>query len=360
LIREGAERDTHWRILGAAHERGISLRIRFDASAGRLSNGGTHLEYPLCSIGTASGASFGDETRNCPPGNRTTEDSERLLALGVAQRIADPGLARRTLTEALASLPALAPGAQAIAYEGRARAAEALGYEAELSDRTDDQVWAAALADYRRQVSLAPADPDVQFSVARVLTSLGGYAEAMEVYRAIGRRWPEQAFEVAVRIGALYRQQGDHRRALRQLDDYARANPNATFGMKFHYHRAWTLSRLERFEEAEREIDSGLLSQPDYSAAFQLRSCARARLGRLDEALADQRRATELMAGIMAEPDAILRAEIARSHSVVAALERALQAGQRGPLTAPCDGFLDRWSRPRSRSPLLDRPASPG
>lgn len=212
---------------------------------------------------------------------------------------------------------------------------------------------AEALIDYRRELSLVPADAQAHYSVARALLMLGGYDEALVIYRNIGRRWPEEAFDVAVRVGALYRQQADYRQALRQLDDYARNDPESATGMRFHYHRAWTLTLLSRFEEAEREIERGMASQPDYTSAYQIRACARARMGRLEEALADQQRALELLGRLMTQPSAAIRTEMDRSRAAVAALRRAINDQSREAVTAPCDIFWDRWTRPRQRSPQL-------
>ena len=202
-------------------------------------------------------------------------------------------------------------------------------------------------------MALAPQDAQAQYAVARPLLALGAYDEALDIYRNIGRRWPDEAFDVAIRTGALHRQRGDHQGALRQLDDYARAHPDSANGMRFHYHRAWTLTLLERFEEAEREIDNGFSTQPDYASAYQLRACARARLGRLEGALADEERALEIMGGHARENSVALRADMARSRTVIESLRTAIRQGRATPMAAPCDGFWDRWIRPRPRSPLL-------
>lgn len=351
-LPDGAERETYWQLLVAASERGVALRVRFDATAGRLTPDGTSVIYPLCSI-SAGNASFGNESNNCPVRNSERRDGETLLTLGLAQVSEQPEAGRRTLTDALSATPQLAPRARALAFKGRADAAEAIADNLESDDPETDRLLAEALADFRRQVALAPDDAAAMFSVARLTMSLGGYAEALDLYRAVGRRWPEEALNVAVRSGALYRQQGDYERALRELDDYARLGDPQINGMKFRYHRAWTLSLLGRNEEAEREINTGLATQPDYSSAYQIRACVRARLGRLDEALADQERALELLVGIMAQPNAALRADIERSRRAVATLRGAIDARRPGPVAAPCEGYWDRWSRPRPRSPLL-------
>jgi Tetratricopeptide repeat len=352
-VPSGEEREVHWRLIAASVERGVALRLRFNGSAGRLTADGTYLLYPLCSIGAANGASFGDEVRNCPPSPQAPT-AERLLALGFAQTFDHPERARTILAQALEARPGLPPSARALALEARGEAAESLSYHLDPTEARHDRLLSEALADYRAQAALRPGDAAAQFAVARMLLTLGAYAEALELYRRIGRQWPNEDFEVAVRIGALHRQQGNYDGALRALDDYARAAGSSTFGMKFHYHRAWTLTLLGRDREALGEIERGLESQPDYSSAYLIRSCARARLGRLAEALADQERAAELLRALAEEPSPFVRAELERSRVVVATLREAIAAGRSAPVAAACEGFWDRWVRPRPRSPLLD------
>ena len=360
-IPQGADRDGIWQLLEAAADRGVALRIRFDAAAGRLGDDGRQVVYPLCALGAANGAWYGDAARNCPGEAATAPRAERLLALGLAQAFEHPEAARRTLAEALRA-PDLAPNAEALALRTHGDTAEAMSADFEPASAEHDRLWADALADYRRLVALLPDRAEPRRAMADALVALGGYDEALNAYQEIRRRWPDQAFQMAVSIGSLFRQRGDYRRALATLDDYARnGDASRLDGMKFHYHRAWTLVLLGRDEDAVREIDLGLRTQPDYSSAFLLRSCARARLGRLAEALADQRRGLELASALLAEPGASMRADFARSRAVIAALEEALAAQRSTPLGTPCEGFWDRWSRPRARSPLLDAaaPAAP-
>jgi tetratricopeptide (TPR) repeat protein len=357
VVPAGDARETIWRLLAAAADRGVALRIRYDATAGRLDADGAHVIYPLCSIATGNGASYGDEARSCPRHDPAAPTAEGLLALGLAQLAEHPQDARQSLTDALAAAPALPSRAQAVALRGRGRAAEYLAEDLPRDSDAHDRLLADALADFRRLAGLVPDRPGAQFQVASALVALGGYPEALALYRTIGRRWPDQAFDVAVSTGALYRQQGDYTRALRSLDDFARhAGSEEASGMRFHYHRAWTLILLGRYQEALADLAAGMETQPDYPAAFRLRSCAHARLGRIGEALADQQRALELLnrEGVVIGASAI--ADRDRSQALVDTLQRAFLSENATPLFAPCEGFWDRYVHPRARSPLLGAP----
>lgn len=350
LIPQGAERSTFWNILGTANQAGISLRYRFDASAGRINSDGSRVEYPLCSLAAADAATFGDEAVNCPirPGAETR--AERLLAAGIPDVFRDPERARRTLGEALAARPALSLRGEGLARDARAKAAEI------LTDALDpgpayDALLADALADYRRLAILAPDRIESHLSLATVLKDLGAYQEAMDIYGDIERRWPEESFRLAVATASLLRQQGEYQRALARLDDYARkADPN-TLRMRFYYHRAWTLGLLDRAAEAITDIERGFASQPDYPSAYRLRACQHARLGQFAEALVDQERALALYAGSPSSAATMRSQE--ESRAAAAELRVAIGAARSEPAAIGCDEW-ERWSRPRARSPLVD------
>lgn len=351
LVPDGPERETIWDLLVAADRRGVALRFRFDATAGRLNAEGSRVTYPLCSVAAASGARFGDEARNCPRRSPAAAEAERLLAIGVAEVYRDPERARATLGRALATRPALSLRGEGLALRARGQSAQVLA-EATEPGEARDGLLAEALADFRRLAALAPDRIAPQFDVALTLMMLGAYEEAHAIYEAALRRWPDHDFDLNVAIATLYRQQGDYRRALRQLDDYAQGVDRSQFGMQFYYHRSWTLSLLRRNEEALADIDRGLAAQPDYSSAYMLRSCLQARLGRLNEALADQERALELHAAMRGAPVAETVRMIEQSRGAAAALRAAIASGRRDSSDIGC-GFWDRWSRPRPRSPLL-------
>jgi tetratricopeptide (TPR) repeat protein len=346
------EHDTYVLLLAAASERGVALSVRYDASAGRADAAGGYVEYPLCAMAAANGASFGAEAANCPLRPAPSrETGERSLALGLAQAVGEPAAARRSLGEAIAD-SRLAPSLRALALRARGEAGENIAFRLPWAGEASDRASLDALADYRDWVAADPSDPMAQYATARILADLGGYEEAMAIYRAIERRWPAEAFEIAIRTGALFRKQGRYREALAALDAFV-AQSGAPEGMRMRYHRGWTLQLLGRAAEAVEELDRGLESQPDYAYAFFMRSCAHARLGRLREALADQERGLELIVG-QADTNGEARAtEIATSRALVETLRRLVAAGRQRPTDAACGGFWERDIRSRPRSALL-------
>lgn len=86
-----------------------------------------------------------------------------------------------------------------------------------------------------RSKSSSPEDREVQFSIGLVLEQLGGYGEAKAVYDDLLERWPDEELRVALRLGALHRQQERFEAALEPVDALASRGPKD--GMRYHYHR---------------------------------------------------------------------------------------------------------------------------
>jgi tetratricopeptide (TPR) repeat protein len=344
------EAETDMRVLVAAAERGVAIRVRYDGAAGRLGPNGTSIVYPLCSLSVANGAHFGDEGRNCPPADR--EDTpERALALGFATMGERPAEARRLFSRVL-DVPAL----RALALEGRGDASVRLVANLPVGSAAYDRGYADALADFRAWMSLVPDSVEARRGVAEALEYLGGYEEALAIQRDIGRRWPDQANRVMRATVNLLQHQGLYAEALRVLDEYA-AQKGPQDGMPFHYHRAWTLVLLNRPREALDEINLGLPFQPDYPYAIIVRACANAKLGRIDDALQDERRAAEILAGWAADDGSFAAGDLMTVRGAVAALEQLAAAHSRRASEIPCRGIWDRDIVRRPRSPLLDAPS---
>ena len=353
MIPAGDDRELLWALIALADAAGVSLRVRVDAAAGRLAPAGNHLIYPICAAAFPGSRWIGDEERNCPAAPAAAAESERLLALGVANAQERTRLAREQLGAALAASPPLTGLTRALALKARAEAAEWLSADEEPGSREHDRLMVEALNDYRALAELIPDNPGIPIAIAQALRALGAYDDAERLYRDAARRWPEAAFEAAVQWAALERQRGEYGRSLRRLDDYARSGDPQVEGMKYNYHRAWTLGAMGRDEEAVRHLDEGLRTQPDYHAAYLMRSCLQARLGRLAEALADQRLALDLLEEARTERGGWFDVQAERSRSAIALLERAIAANRSGGVALPCEDFWDHGARPRARSPLL-------
>jgi tetratricopeptide (TPR) repeat protein len=247
------------------------------------------------------------------------------------------------------------------AFDLRANALEAMAYPPgrELNDE-DDALVARAIDDWRRAGRLAPKSFRIFMNEANATAMLGAYAESLEMFEEAGRRWPDEYFFVAMRTGAVRRQLGDHEGALRALDDLV-ARHGDQGGMMFHYHRGWTLNDLARYEEAIREFDAGLESQPDYPFALAARACSNAQLGRLGQALEDQKQAVQLH-------DRVIRAlpkmqgEGIKSHELLVRVLEDLTQLQREapdrPSAVACDRGIqtDPRSSRRERSRLYVEP----
>lgn len=338
-------------LIGQANDGHRAVTIRYDGTKGRLNSKTGTLDYPLCAI------LFDDlifePTHRCSdqPAKAMPGPEAALLLARAYVNVEDYRRAQQLL--ARNDFPDDLPFGKLLL---RTRALAALGVAALEARRSPeaDRFTAAALADYRALGEIEPDDVEHQFAIGNVLEELGGYAEARAVYERILTKWPEEDFRVAVRFGALHRINGEYEQALDALNQLvARNGPQE--GMKFHYHRGWTLSLLGRFDEAIRDLSEGLKTQPDYAWAYLRRACTYAGIARLAEALADAQEANRIIAGMPAGPTSqLLREDVARAEALRARLEAALAAGDAKPATDACRGpEWESYEKPRPRSPLL-------
>jgi tetratricopeptide (TPR) repeat protein len=232
-----------------------------------------------------------------------------------------------------------------------------LSTELERRSPAADRALMAALEDYRALAALEPDDVEHRFAVAEGLSELGAYDKAEAAFRAILGTWPAEEFRVTIRLGALQRLHGDYRQALDTLNQLvARNGPQE--GMRFHYHRAWTLSLLGRYDEAIRDLSEGLKDQPDFASAYLRRACAYASIGRIREALADAEEARSLLAALSYAATAkVIKDDNAEAEGLRDRFSAALAAGADGkPITGTCRGSVwEEYERPRPRSRLLPR-----
>jgi tetratricopeptide (TPR) repeat protein len=336
-------------LIRRAAEDARSVSIRYDATRGRLNRETGTLDYPLCAI-ALDDLRF-EPTRGCG-GKSSAASKGPEAALVLARAHLGSGEYQR-VEDLLARDDLPADGAfRKILLKVRAAATENLALLEVPASVEADQADLASLADHRALAELEPDDVEHLFAIARGFQNLGAYAEASAAYDLILKRWPDEDFRVAVRRGALYRGQGQYENALAALNGLVARNREYD-GMKFRYHRAWTLSLLGRYDEAIADLSEGLRTQPDYGSAYVRRACALAAVGRLGEALDDVTQALRLYAALPGAAKAERR-EIAETQALRAEIEAGLAAGGGKRIAAGCASPYWRASeRPRTRSALL-------
>lgn len=335
------------RILRRASETGRAVTIRYLGTAGRVSRPAGTIRFPVCEI-RLDELSF-VPSKGCEQAEAAPAGPEADLAY--AQALAAAGGTRRAI-DLLAPLSFEDAATRKLLLRVRAGAHAGLAAAEVPASPAADTASASALADYVALAALEPDDVEHQFAIGEMLIDLGGYGEAKTLFDHILKRWPEEEYRLFVRYGLLRRVQGDYEGALAALDELvARSGPQD--GMRYHYHRGWTLSLLGRHTEAEAEYTKGFAVQADYHAAFIRRGCARASLGRLDEALADFDEARRLLTA-MPDPDAPTVQSSLRDLAADRASVATKKAAGGGPVEGMCaaEGWTS-YEKPRERSALL-------
>ena len=342
-------RDELWRLLHAAHGSNHAISVRYDAGAGRINSTAKTLDYPVCTI------TFGDiqfaSSRACDTKSLSTSP-ETALALGFAHA-QDGGAktARELLDEALAKGPRDIIF-RAIALRARADALSMIAFGKSPGSVPADKARIAALEDYRAIAKIAPTDREVLFAIGTALEDLGDYAAATKEFSAILERYPDEDFRVTVRLSAIARHQGDSAKSLTLLNGLVE-RAGRQLGMKFYYHRGWTLSNLGRFDEAIKDLGEGLKAQPDYAWAYARRGCAHASVGQLPEALADMDMALQKYTAFVAINDPGVRHDKAQFGANSQRLKASIARGERGAMPGMCGQFWGDDDKPRARSALL-------
>jgi tetratricopeptide (TPR) repeat protein len=254
----------------------------------------------------------------------------------------------------------LSEGKLALAQRTRGHALQSVAYPpgSQINDR-DDALLMRALQDIREAARLDPSESRDVFGQGYISVSLGAYPEALALYAEAGRRWPEMYYRAAISRGAAYREMGDYTSALNELDTLVKAH-GPQDGMMYHYHRGWTLTKLARYAEAEKEFTDGLKTQPDYLWASVGRACARAEQGHVSDAIQDQTRALELW-DRDAKVDASMRKNAAQRLQLAQALQEldaALSAGPEMPSSAACANLFSTPTTARKERCRLFVPAA--
>lgn len=329
-----------------------SVSVRYDAAQGRVNRAAGTLDYPLCAV-ALDDLRF-EPTHRCDDRRSTaSKGPDEPLVLARAHLSSGEFRRARDLL-ARSDLPS-DTAFRRILLRVRAAAEDGIALAEKPESLAADQASAAALADYRALAELEPDDVEHRFAIARALQDLGGYAEASAAYDLLLKRWPDEDFRVAVRRGALYRGQGDYKKALDSLNQLVERD-GLLDGMKFRYHRAWTLSLLGRYDEAIADLTEGLRGQPDYASAYVRRACALAAVGRLREALNDLGEAGRLYS---ASPDAAnaLRHQSWEIGALKTQIEASLAESAGGRVGTGCaNPYWRALEHPRRRSALLGPP----
>lgn len=336
-----------------ATEGSRAVTIRYDGTQGRLNRNTGTLDYPLCAI--ALDDLLFEPTRRCDGKAAAADGPEAALTL--AQAYLSAGEFRRARDLLARTGPPSEGAFRKIFLQVRSAVANNIALSEEPASPEADRATAAALADYRELARLEPDDVEHQFVIAQALQDLGGYAEADALASSLLKRWPDEEFRVAIRRGTLHRAQGEYQKALDALNQLvARSGPQE--GMKFHYHRAWTLSLLGRYDEAIADLSEGLRTQPDYGSAHLRRACAYAAVGRLREALDDATEAARIYAALpAASTSKVIRDDIAEIGALRVRLEAGIAEKAGKPVRDGCISPSWRASeRPRRPSPLLREP----
>lgn len=342
-----------FRALEDSANSGRSVNVAFDPKSGYFDSESAIPRYVVRRI-DYDGESIAGMKKSRGT-KRTVAASARALALGVAYYHGNfYDHAVRELDRALTD-QGLEPALRALALKTRGHAlTDTIWSTRQDPTEDDDRRFLRALEDFRAWAAIEPDNPEAQSAIAFTLRDLGAYEEALEIFREYQRRWPDDPINGATRIASTYRILGKYHESLAALDELvAREGPQQ--GMKFHYHRGSTLNFLGRYEEAVAEFTEGLETQPDYPGAFHRRACAYARLGKLEKALADRRRADAEWVIIWQDMPATpaTRHDRQWAAGVAAALESAIAAGSKEPMAAPCEGDWHYGEKKRERSRLL-------
>lgn len=181
----------------------------------------------------------------------------------------------------------------ASAYFGRAEMKTLLA----KGNLLGDEALIEALKDYSKAIELEPKTQSYWKNRGSVYVYLGGYDEALEDFAELERleSTTRKVFWGSIRKGGLFRILGRYDDALPLFDSViAEWAPQSL--MPPNYHKALTLLKLKRFDEAIEALNEGLKGQPDYGSAFIFRSCAEAALGQFETAVRDYQHGMELVA----------------------------------------------------------------
>lgn len=341
-------------VLNAAYDARLSMTIDYDAAAGTIDEGSSKIVYPLCSVRLDEKVFTSRHACMNGPIKIAAARPTLLLSIGHAQMNDENWAgARRLLTRVLQS-PKITPATRRIALHSRGGASETAADDGVWTSPESDRLLIASLADYRALAALDPSDSQSARNVAHLLGLLGDNEAAMAAYRDSVKKWPDTDGKIDISMAALARNSGNSKESLRLLDVAWAKNPDG-HGMRYHYHRGWTLTQLDRFDEAIAAFSEGMKTQPDYSWAYIKRGCAHAQVGQHARALDDVERGIALAAKLPpVTVTAAISANERRRGEIRILLQQAVASQSTAPLPQACNGFAGPNESIRSKSKLLD------
>lgn len=345
-----------WDLLVKSNKDTRSLLIGFDVARARFNAESSSIDFPICSVQM-------DDMLFVSPRPCRHEALPGKLApvttIALAWAQVNQGMrvdSRPFLDGALADAELPLP-LKIMALRTRAYVGERIAREEEPRSSASDRALIGAVADLQKLETLEPRNVEHRFAEAADRYQLGDYDAAEAVYDGILKSWPDETYRITVRRAALARLKGEYQRSLDLLNSLV-DDSSGDLGMKFYYHRGWTLMKLGRFKEAIADLTHGIESEPQYAWAYVLRGCSYASVGQRDHAAGDFDEASALLRALpSARHSARLQQDIDLADSSAELLKRggsdeAKAAGR------VCDRVWDSFDKLRPRSPLLGTQAA--
>lgn len=138
-----------------------------------------------------------------------------------------------------------------------------------------------ALADFDAAISRAPYDFSLELNRATALEALKRYGEARDCYTHLLQAMPDQVYFrfCRARVSSLA---GDHLLVIEDANQLLEADPNQSFALTM---RAFSLTQLQRFDEALADAERAVALQPDATYTIWLWASLAAKTGRSNRSI---------------------------------------------------------------------------
>lgn len=331
-----------------------SIRLSYDIAGGRIDEKLRVMVYPLC------GFRFDElafaQASPCQSKPLTLEQlkKEDAFAYWVAQAYSGDTDASIAALGTIASEKGLSSGSRLVALEARAFAAESAGDAAKFGSPESDAFYLAALRDSQAVLAIDPERDDVPENIAHLLANLGDYDASLAAFRAIIAKDSSRESDLLVSVASVNRSQGKYEDSLAALATSATKNPDGK-GMRYYYHRGWTLSAMGRYDEAVASFTSGMETQADYPWSYVMRGCAHAAVGDFNDAADDVRHGLSIFQRFALDDSVSTRQGKERIEAILKKTEEA-RARKSAPMPNLCEELAGPGDRKRAKSPLLAQP----